>query len=871
MKQHRPPKWALGFLRIFFKDRYIEQIEGDLYELFERDGKTRKAKWKFGWNTLRFFRQRYLKGLDDFEQLTTLAMIKNYLKVAIRTLLKQKSFAGINIAGLAIGLAACLLISMYVFHERSYDDFYPDVDRIYRVVNGTGGRWTPELLAETMVKDYPQVESATKISGLWESLIQIDNRSFTQDGTAYADKEIFNVFDIRFIHGKAETALTEPNTVILTESLARKFFPDTPAMDKVFLIDGEQVKVTGVVADPPRNTHFPFKYIIANPTDYDRKHYWTGNNYWTYAKIQEGVTPGEINEQLLDLYERYVGAEMLGYTDFETFQDLVAAYPDRYFGYTIIPIRSIHLDHPHLSMGARGDKENVVIFSIVALFILLIACVNYINMSTARSATRSKEVGIRKAMGSYRQNIIAQFLVESILITFLAIMLAVVIAGSSLNFFNQLTGRVFLWSDLFTLSTVASVFVLLLIVGLLAGVYPAYMISGFSPIQALRGQIQKVGKASLRSGLVTFQFAISICLVAVTTGVVQQVSYMQSQDLGIDLDQTLVIENGTELENNFEVFRNQLTQMGEVMEVANASTIPFHGYPDYTYSIPAANDRRVSPLTSFVSPNFEKVLGIELVKGRFFEASRSTDTLAAVINESLAKELGWDDPVGKRIARGENHVMTVIGVMKDFNFASLKRDIRPLIFRYAHEKCEVEDYYKGYVVAKVNTSDIVQTINAIEEKWNAQVADYPFEATFLSDSYQKHYESEIKFGRVFTTFSGLAIFIAFLGLFALTTFVLQKRYKEIAVRKVLGATVPSLLRMIIKEFSKLVIIGGFIGVGVAFYWLNDWLNTYQYRIEVSWVLLVSPILLILLLTWIIVSLKSYKAAVANPSNALKDE
>lgn len=871
MKKQSPPKWALSFIRLFYKESYVEQIEGDLYELFDRYGGTQKARVKFAINTLGFFRLRYLKGIDDFEQLTTLAMIKNYLKVAVRTLLKQKTFAGINIAGLAIGLAACLLISMYVFHERSYDNFYEDVDRIYRVANGTGGRWTPALLAETMAKDYPQVEAATKVSGLWEALIEIDDRSFVQEGTAYADKEIFNVFKMEFLAGDPENALIDPKTVVLTESLAKKLFPDGSSMGKSFKIDGESIKVTGVVKDPPRNTHFPFKYIISNPTDYDMKHYWTGNNHWTYAKIQKGVEPAAMNEQLLDLYKRYVGAEIIERSKFETFEQLVAEYPDRYFGYTVHPIRTIHLNKPQFSMGDRGDKENVLVFSIVALFILLIACVNYINMSTARSSTRSKEVGIRKAMGSYRKNIVMQFLVESLLITFIAIILAVIISGSSLNFFNQLTGRTFFWSDLFTFSNLLSVLTLLIVVGLLAGVYPAYVISGFSPIQALRGQIEKRGKTGLRSGLVTFQFAISVFLIAVTTGVVQQVTFMQSQDLGIEIEQTLVIQNGEKLFEHRSVFENELMQMPEVTKVAHASTIPFHGYPNYTYTLPNEDDKRVSPWTSFVSPGFEEVMDIEIVEGRFFDANRVNDTTAAIINESMAKELGWNDPIGKKLSRGEGNIIHVIGVMKDFNYTSLKRDIGPLIFRYAHQKSEVEDYHQSYIVINVNTSNIVSTINKMEASWDQQVPAYPFEATFLSDSYQKHYESEIKFGQVFTTFSGLAIFIAFLGLFALTTFVLQKRYKEIAVRKVLGASVPSLLRMIIKEFSKLVVIGGIIGVGLAFYWLSDWLNTYQYRISVTWYLLVSPILLILALTWVIVSLKSYRAAVSNPSNALKEE
>lgn len=871
MKNHIPPRWAVRLIHLFFKEQYQEQVEGDLYELFNREDSKSKARFQFIWNMIRFFRLRYLKGIDDFEQLTTLAMIKNYFKVAIRTLIKQRSFASINIAGLAIGLASCLMIMMYVLHERSYDNFYPEVEQVYRVANGSSGRYTPELLAETMMKDYPQVEHATKISGLYESLFETEERNFVQDGVAWADDQVFNVFSMEFIAGNPENALKEPNSAILTESLAKKFFPDKNPMDETIKVDGDIVKITGVVKDPPKNTHFPFKFIGSNPTDPKAAHNWTGNNYWTYTKIQKGVRPEEINEKMLELYANYVGPEILEHTDYEDFEDFVKDNPERIYGYTLHPVRTIHLENPHFSMGARGNKKNVFIFSITALFILLIACVNYINMSTARSTVRSKEVGIRKAMGSYRQNIVAQFLVESLLITFIAILLALLLSSLTLSFFNQLTGREFDLTDLFSLNTVLSVFALLIIVGLLAGVYPAYSISGFSPIQALRGQLMKVGKGGLRSGLVAFQFAISIFLIAVTFVIYRQVQFMQSQDLGVNVEQTLVIYNGRELGEKYDVFKRELLQLSDVETVAKASNVPFHGFGDWTYFLPDEEKRRTAPYNSFVEPGIENLLDLEIVSGRFFELNRVSDTAHVVINEALAKELGWKDPIGKRLSRGRGLDFKVIGVMKDFNFASLKREIGPMIFRYGNESSEVGMWHQSFVLAKVKTSDIVSTIEKIESTWDEFVPNYPFDAVFMSDSFQKHFESELKFGQVFTTFSGLAIFIAFLGLFALTTFVLQRRFKEIAVRKVLGATVNSLIRLVIKDFTKLVLIGGIIGIAGAYYYLIDWLEGYSYRIALGWYLLLIPVVLILFTTWIIVTLKSYKAAIANPSNALKEE
>lgn len=867
MNQLHPPGWALRFLRFFCKEKYLEQIEGDLFELFQRDG----SKRKYIWNTLRFLRLRYMKGIDDFEQLTTLAMIKNYLKVAFRTLVRQRTYAGINILGLAIGLAACLLIIMYVFHERSYDNFYADGERVFRVANGERGRYTPELLAMTMMEEYPQVEVATRISGLWESHFRIGEQSFFQDGAAWADEHVFEVFQMQFLAGDPKTALVNPDQVVLTETLANKFFPGEPAVDKTIVIDGTNMRVSAVVSDPPKNTHFPFKFIGRVWSSDEANLNWTGNNFWTYAKIQEGITVPEMNQKLVSLYAKKVGPQIIQYSGHKTFEDLMADYPDRIYGFTLHPLRDIHLETPHFSMGARGDKKNVVVFSLVALFILMIACVNYINMSTARSAVRSKEVGIRKALGSYRKNIIAQFLTESLLITFMAILLALILASTSLPYFNQLTGRVFEFGDLFSITNMLSVSALLLIVGLLAGSYPAYIISAFSPLKALRGQLQQAGKGGLRSGLVAFQFAISIFLVAATFVIYKQVMFMQSQDLGVNTEQTLIINNGRELDDKYDLLKSELESMTDVTVVSRSSGIPFHGFGDWTYQVPKEDNRRVSPSNNFVSADYEKVLGLEVVKGRFFELNRVSDTSSVVINESLARELGWDDPVGKELERPGGSTFQVIGVMKDFNYASLKREIAPIIFRYGPGNNEVGMFHQAYILVKVNTGDIINTVNTIEEAWSKHVPNYPFDANFLSDSYEKQYEGERKFGQVFTSFSLLAIFIAFLGLFALTTFVLQKRFKEIAVRKVLGATVPSLLRMMLKEFTRLVIIGGVIGISVAFYWLNSWLDDYSYRIDLEWYLLIVPILVVLSLTWAVVSTKSYKAAVANPAGALKEE
>lgn len=869
MNKQSPPRRALRLLHLVCKDRYVEQIEGDLFELFEREQSQQKARWKFRWNLLGFFRPRYMKGVDDYEQLTPIAMIKNYLKVAIRTLIKQKSYAGINITGLAIGLASCMLIVMYITHERSYDKFYPNLDQMYRVGVGTTGSYSPPMLAKVMQDEIRQVEVASRITGLWESYFEVGDRSFVQTGSGFGDQNTFKVFETEFIAGDAETALIEPDNIVLTASLAKKCFPNKSALNEVIKVDGETYKVSAIVKDPPKNTHFPYKFIAASLEP--GHHNWTGNSGFTYTKVQKGALESDINKQLQDIYIKYAGPEMITFTGHESVEEWMAENPNRYYGFSVHRVDDIHLHKPNLSMGASGDYKNVIVFSLIAIFILIIACVNYINMATARSAVRSKEVGIRKAMGSYRSNIISQFLVESLLITLVAVLLAVTISLVSLDYFNQLTGREFDMKDLFSVSNLLAIGGLLVVVGLLAGVYPAYIISGFSPLKALRGQMQQAGRKGLRSGLVAFQFAISIFLFATTVVVYQQVTHMQTQELGLNTDQTLVISNGVSLDQKYEVFKTQLEQLPDIQKVANMNRAPFSMIGDWGYTIPDQKNRHFNPANVFAIPGAEKVLDLELIEGRFFEENRATDTSAVVINETFAAEIGGENVIGSFVSRGEGEDYRIIGIMKDFNFESARTDIGPLIFRLGHPNSEVGMYHQNLVIAKVSSQNIAQTLQKIEEIWSQHVPVYPFEAEFLSQSFQRLYEGERKFGKVFTTFSFLAIFIAFLGLFALTTFVLQKRFKEIAVRKVLGASVSSLLRMMIKDFTILVLIGGVVGISAAFFWLSKWLQGYTYRIELSWYLLVIPVLVTLMLTWAVVSLKSYKAAVANPSNALKEE
>lgn len=863
------PNWPLKIIRKICKTRYVEQIEGDTIEIYERSERKKLDKLKFIVNTLGFVRLRYLREIEDVQQLTSIAMVKNYLKISIRTLLRHKTNAAINILGLSIALASSLLIMKYVIYENSYDKSMPDAERIHRITNGTKGSSTPSMLATTIAQEIPGIEAATKVNGLGEALLTTDDKNILQDGGAWVDLQFFDVFHANFIEGSKESALSLKESVVLTKEIAEKFFPGESAMGKMIKIDNDNFKVTAVVENTPKNTIIPYKYLVANPLDPNRQYYWTGNQTYTFARFRPESMIEQVNLQLRQLYENYVASEYLDYTGFETLEELQQEYPDRSFTFTAYPILGLHLKIPHLSLGNRGDEDRLLIFSMIAFFILLIAGINYVNMAVAQSTTRSKEVGIRKALGSHKRGLLAQFLTESLLISIIATLLGLLIAVVALDTFSSIVNRNFEVSELLKPGLLGLLVGVALIVGILAGLYPATIISRFDTVRALRGSINQPGKLSLRNGLVAFQFATSIFLIAATLVIYVQVQHMRSQELGINIDQKLVIDNGMELGSQFDVFEQMLASMPFVLSVAKASHAPFLGLPNYTYQVYENASKTVQPMNAFFEPGIEKVLDLELVQGRWLEEKMS-DTSKVVINEALAQELDWKEPLGKRLNRDEL-VFEIVGVVKNFNFESLRRQIRPLIIRHGSDNYEVGEYHQRYVLVRLQGQNVQQMVAQINDAWDQLVPAYPFQSEFMDQSFDRLYNDEQRFIKTFTIFSGLSLIIALLGLFTLTSFVLKKRYKEIAIRKVMGASHLSVVRLIVQDFSLLVVIGGVIGLSVAFYYLSDWLNNYTYRIELSWYLLIVPLVIVLFITGLIVSLKSYRVALSNPANALKEE
>ncbi|MEM6735065.1 MAG: ABC transporter permease [Bacteroidota bacterium] len=866
MKKRNPPKWALRFLQFYCKDRYLEQIEGDLFELFERNPST----IGFIWNIIRFFRLRYMKGLDGFEQLATLAMIKNYLKVALRSLLKQKIYAGINIVGLAIALASCMLITTYILHEKSYDNFFKEGDQIYRITKNEFGSYTPPLLAHVIREEIPQFDAATRSSGVFEAFFEVGSKQVKQDGAIRADQYFFDVFNINFLKGNKEQALKKPNSVVLSQQIALKYFGDNSPIDEIIKIDGDNFIVTGVFENLPRNTHYPFTYIVADHLDLSGTYYWTGGSGITYAKLSDNSSYADAYKSLEKIYEKYAGPEIITWTGYESFEKMKEDYPNTKHVYFPHSIRSIHLDQPHLSHNEPGNKEANNIFSIVALGILLIACINYINMSTARSTLRSKEVGIRKTLGSFRKQMLFQLLIESALITFFAILIAFIISFLSLKFFSEITLRAFNLQDMISLENLAFTFLLFLLTSLMAGAYPAFVISRFNPVEALRGTLKLKRKSYFRNGLVVFQIAASVFLITISLVIYSQVDHLLNQDMKIDLHKTMVLRNGYQLGDKYDIFKQELERLKEIEIISKSDRVPFMGINNYGYTAPDKGGKAYNLDNIFAGSDFEQVFNLELVKGRFLNPNSLLDTSKVLLNETAVKEIGWHNAIGKKLMR-DPFVYEVVGVVKDFNYQSLKQKINPMIIRYGASVYDIGIWHQNNILIKYHAEDSTDFLDDLQKKWSTFVPGYPIDISFLEETFNKTYDGERRFGQIFTSFSILALIIATLGLFSLIAFVLQRRRKEITIRKVFGAPAISIITLLSKEFSILAILGGTIGISISYYWLKEWLNDYSYRIDLKWSYLALPLLFILVLTWILVSGKSYRAAISNPSSALKEE
>ncbi len=804
-------------------------------------------------------------------------MIKNYLKIALRNLLKFKAYSFINIFGLAIGIAACMMILLYIKDELSYDRYNVKADQIYRVHtlgklagNEINIAVSPPPLGETLVRDYPEVIRYTRLMPNNTMLIRYKDNVFNESGFFWADSTIFDVFTIPFIEGDSKTALTQPHTVVLTEKLAKKYFGKEDPMDKIMSFeDGTPYTVKGVVKNCPANSHFHYDMFASIASlGLGNTPYWIANSFYTYIVLKKGVPGSELEAKLPGFVEKYAGPQLreLFGASYEDIQKSGNKYEFHTQALTDIHLNS-HLDY---ELEPNSDVKYIYIFSIIALFILLIACINFMNLSTARSTLRSKEVGIRKVLGSNKSQLIKQFLTESVLMTFIAVIVAIALVEIFLSSFNSLAGKELHTSYFNNYLAIPAIIIVVIIVGLIAGSYPAFFLSSFKPVTVLKGKLNGNSGSWLRNGLVVFQFAISIILFIGTFIVFGQLKYVQEKNLGFDREHVLVIQRAWALENQAQTFKDELKNDTHVVSASNTDNIPGRSFGQIVFKpegAPGAQQYIMAIMST--DYDFAKTMKLQLAEGRFFSREYPTDSLALVLNESAVKLMDIKDPVGKRLiipgrTPEQNVSYSIVGVLKDFHFESLHQKIRPLAILLNRGQT-------AYLPVRISPADVSGSVAYIEKEWKKFVPNKPFEYFFLDDDFNKLYESELKTGQIFTVFSILAIFIACLGLFGLAAFTAERRTKEIGIRKVLGASIPGIVILLSKEFTKWVLIANIIAWPLAFYFMNSWLQNFAYRIDPGLGTFLLAAIIALFIALLTVSFQAVKVAVSNPVDALRSE
>ena len=822
------------------------------------------------------------RGLQETQKET--AMLQNFFTVAFRNLKKQRFYTMINVTGLAVGVASCLVIMLYVINEFSYDRHFTDHDRIYRVQaeikfgdNHLRLAVTPAPLSEVLQKDFPEIEASARFWNSGTTIFRRAEDSFKEPNTVFADSSLFKVLDIPFIAGDPKTALKEPATMVISRKAADKYFPNEEALGQTLISNsGRSWKISGVMENMPSNTHFNFDFILSLVTiDYNRDGNWLSNNFNTYIKLREGTDPKNLEAKFPKMIDTYVGPQAkqaLG-SDF-TMENFRAS--GNIFEYTLIPITDIHLNSDRIAeIGVNSDKSYVYLFAAIAGFILIIACINFMNLSTARSANRAKEVGIRKVMGSFRSHLVKQFLVESILLSLFSFVIAIAIAWLVIPTFNELALKEL------SVPFGSSVFWMLialgaLITGLLAGLYPSFFLSAFRPVNVLKGNVALGTKSGLvRGALVVFQFWISIVLVVGTIAVNRQLSYIQTKKIGFNKDQVIVVHDAYALKDQLQSFKEEVEKDNVIKSGTISSFLPVAGTSrsDNTHW-PAGKSPTEENMVSIqvwdVDYDYVKTLGMKIKDGRDFSKDFLSDSTGVILNEAATRAFGYlQDPVGKKIATFENaelktyHYSTIIGVVEDFHYESLRENIGPVALFLKKSNGSVSFRFEAK-----NTKDV---INTVEAKWKKLGPGLPFDYSFLDEDFGKMYAAEQRLGEIFTVFAMLAIIIACLGLFALTAFTAEQRTKEIGIRKVLGASVSGIVVLLSKEFGKLILIAFVLAAPAAWYGITKWLESYEYRTEIGVLVYVAAGVSAFAIAWITMSFQSIRAALANPIKALRSE
>jgi len=809
-------------------------------------------------------------------------MFFNHLKIAFRQLWKQKLYTFINVMGLAVGVACCLLIALHLKDEWSYDRFHEKADHIYRVIFDTKtgdeenmGTCMPSAMANALSNDFPEIEKTARLNpyffnaGSNYTRTQTTTQNSFEEGFVYADPTFFELFDLPLSRG--EIKLNEPFKVVITQKIADKFFKNSNPIGETIVLNDDPnstYEITGVIENIPSNSHFNFNYFMSMSTlDNSTQNDWVMNAYFTYALLSPNAKPETLESKFFSFAKQYIGPQFKSRLniDFET----MMASGDRY-DIKLQALEDIYLYSqgygPHL--GKTGDIRYVWLFGAVAIFILFIAMVNFVNLATARSANRAKEVGVRKVIGSVKKQLVGQFLSESLLVSFVAVLLGLVIALICLPSFNDFIGKSLQIPFLspFFLPSVIGIGVL---VGVLAGLYPAFYLSAFQPIKVLKGELSRGSKSGwLRSGLVVFQFAISVTLIAATLVIGQQMNFIQNKKLGFEKDQVLLVNDAFALRDRFGTFREELERMPEVKNHTASNYLPLAGGDRNAFVLYAEGKNPNEQIPSQLwraDENYLNTLEIKLKKGRNFNPAISSDSNSVIVNETLVRKLGIeDDPIGKRVVFPDGFSpKPILGVVEDFHFESLHDEIGGLCFVFGTDR--------NTIAIKTEANQMETLIAKVENLWKTTKPGIPFRYDFLDERFAEMYEEEQSTGAAFSIFAMLAIFIACLGLFALAIFMIEQRKKEIGIRKVLGASIPDIVLQLNKNFAILVLLASLIAIPLSWNVMNQWLQDFSYRMEMQWWVFALAGVVAFGIAFLTVSFQSIRAALANPIESLRNE
>lgn len=811
-------------------------------------------------------------------------MLQNYLKIAWRNLRKYKFYSTINIFGLGIGIAAFLFMLLYIQDELSYDHYHEHASQIIRVDFHAKLGENEVITAENVppagpvfTQEFPEVTAFFRFRDRGSYLINYQADTYKEENIIFADSTFFQFFSIPLTEGNPRTVLTQPNSIVMTQAMAKKYFGSQEAIGKTVKLDNKaDYTVTGIMEAMPKNTHFNYDFLLSMNTLQESKDMqnWGSSNFKTYLLVQEGADLVQLEQKIQATFKKNFEAVLRDFVG-TSWDEFMAG--GNYAKMAIMPLTDIHLRSDKMAeAAANGDIRYLYIFGIIGLFILLIASINFVNLSTARSVNRAKEVGVRKVVGAMRNHLVKQFLSESTLIAFLALVLAFGLLHIFLPYFNEITTKSFTFFRFYQPTFIMTIIGIALSVGLLSGLYPAFYLSAFQPIKVLKGSlIGQKNKSLFRNTLVVFQFFITTLLIVGTIVIFQQLQFMQTKKLGYNKEQVLVINDAYALDKNVQAFKNKLLDNPAIQSASVSGFLPVpssRNSSSFFKSKTPSQENAILMANWTVDHDYAKTMGLEILAGRDFDRQQSTDSSAIMINEALAKQLGYENPVGEfmsgYIFDDNNQIIgtdiyPIIGVIRNFHFESLRSSISPLALFIGNSR--------GALSIRLQTKDMANVIQQLETDWKIMAPGQPFSYQFLEERFSRMFEAEQQLGKIASIFSFLAIFIACIGLLGLATFIAQQRTKEIGIRKVLGADIPNLVYLLCKDFGKLIFIAFLLAAPLAWYFMNQWLADFAYATSISWWVFLLAGFLILLMAVLSVLYQATRVAMVNPVDTLKWE